>query len=160
MIDGPAHALTAAAALGAGINGGVFFAFSTFVMRALGRVPAPNGISTMQAINREAPSPLFMSLLFGTAVVGVAAGAAALADPDEPWAPLVLAGTGLYLVCPIATMAYHMPRNLALDSVDPDSPASRETWARWRRIWTNANHVRTVACFASAITWVLALRAT
>ena len=160
MIDGLAHTLTAAGAVGAGLNGGVFFAFSTFVMRALGDLPAPSGISAMQAIDRRAPSPLFMSLLFGTAAISVAVGAAAVARWDEPWAPLALAGSGLYLVCPITTVTYHVPRNLALDRLDPDTPAARETWPGWRRAWIAGNHLRTLACAASAVTWVLALRVT
>jgi uncharacterized membrane protein len=160
MIDGLAHALTAVAAIGAGLNGGVFFAFSTFVMRALGRLPAIHGMSAMQAINREAPSPLFMTLLFGTGAVSIAAGVAALARWEEAWAPYVLGGSALYLVCPIATMTYHVPRNNALDRMDPDSPAAGEAWARWHPAWTAGNHVRTVACLASAVTFVLALRVT
>jgi hypothetical protein len=45
MIDGRIHVLTVAAAVGSGVMAGVFFAFSTFVMRALGRLPAPQGIA-------------------------------------------------------------------------------------------------------------------
>jgi len=160
MIDGLARTLTEVGAVGAGLNGGVFFAFSTFVMRALGDVPAPYGISAMQAMNRRAPSPLFMSLLFGTAAVSVGVGAAAVARWDEAWAPLALAGAGLYLVCPITTMTYHVPRNLALDRLDPNTPEARETWAPWRRGWIAGNHLRTLASSASAITWVLALGVT
>ena len=40
-----------AAVLGCGLVAGIFFAFSTFVMRALGRRPAGEGIAAMQAIN-------------------------------------------------------------------------------------------------------------
>jgi len=43
--------VTLVAALGAGLNGGVFFAFSTFVMPALSRLPASQGIAAMQSIN-------------------------------------------------------------------------------------------------------------
>ena len=42
--------LTLIAALGCGLVAGVFFAFSTFVMKALGRVPPEAGISVMQSI--------------------------------------------------------------------------------------------------------------
>jgi uncharacterized membrane protein len=38
------------AALGCGLIAGVFFAFSTFVMKALAQQPAPLGIATMQSI--------------------------------------------------------------------------------------------------------------
>ena len=52
----------------------------------------------MQAINRAAPSPLFMTLLFGTAGVGVATAVSALRNLDEPAAVWQLVGAGLYLV--------------------------------------------------------------
>ena len=39
------------AAIGSGLIAGVFFAFSTFVMRALGRRPPTEGMAAMQAIN-------------------------------------------------------------------------------------------------------------
>ena len=95
MIDHLGPAFAVAGAVGAGLNGGVFFAFSTFVMRALARLPVSGGMSAMQAINREAPSPLFMLLLFGTGILSVAAGAIAIAGWDEPWAPYLLAGSAL-----------------------------------------------------------------
>jgi uncharacterized membrane protein len=156
VIDRVVLALTVIAAMGAGLNGGVFFAFSTFVMRALGRLPAPNGVSAMQAINREAPSPLFMLLLFGTGIVSIASGAVALTGWDEPWAPYLLAGSALYLVCPITTITYHVPRNIALDRIEPDSPAAEETWTSWHSAWTAGNHVRTLACVASTSAFALA----
>ncbi len=37
--------------LGSALVGGVFFAFSSFVMKALARVPSPEGIAAMQSIN-------------------------------------------------------------------------------------------------------------
>jgi uncharacterized membrane protein len=37
--------------LGSGLIAGVFFAFSTFVMKALARLPAAHGIAAMQSIN-------------------------------------------------------------------------------------------------------------
>ena len=63
------QALTLAAALGCGTVGGVFFAFSTFVMPALRRLPEAQGVAAMQSINITAITPLFMTALFGTAVV-------------------------------------------------------------------------------------------
>ena len=37
--------------IGAGIIGGVFFAFSTFIMKALAELPASQGAAAMQRIN-------------------------------------------------------------------------------------------------------------
>jgi uncharacterized membrane protein len=55
-------ALTLAAALGCALLGGLFFAFSNFVMKALMRIPAPSGIAAMQAINVTVLNPLFLGL--------------------------------------------------------------------------------------------------
>ena len=54
--------------------GGVFFAFSSFVMRALARMPPAQGIAAMQSINIVAVTPVFMTALFGTAVACVVVG--------------------------------------------------------------------------------------
>ena len=83
-MDGGLFALTVVTALGCGTIGGVFFAFSTFVMRALHRLPAVQGIAAMQSINAVAISPAFMAALFGTAAACVAVAIAALvAEPQR-----------------------------------------------------------------------------
>src|SRR5687768_13749063 len=66
------YGLTLLTALGSGLIGGVFFAFSTFVMRALARLPAAAGIAAMQGINVAVINPWFLVPFLGTAVAGVA----------------------------------------------------------------------------------------
>lgn len=56
-MTGLAYAVTLIAALGCGLVAGVFFAFSSFVMPALKRLPPAQGISAMQSINRLAVAP-------------------------------------------------------------------------------------------------------
>ena len=53
--------LTLFAALGCGLVAGVFFAFSPFVMKALARLPAEQGVAAMQAINVAAITFAFMA---------------------------------------------------------------------------------------------------
>ena len=43
-------ALTLVTALGCGLSAGALFAFSSFVMHGLRRLPAPQGIAAMQSI--------------------------------------------------------------------------------------------------------------
>jgi uncharacterized membrane protein len=50
-MDGFLAALTVVAALGCGLNAGVFLAFSSFVMKALARLQPAQGIAAMQSIN-------------------------------------------------------------------------------------------------------------
>ena len=158
MIDDYARALTLAAAVGAGVAGGVFFAFSTFVMKALADLPPANGVAAMQSINRRAPSPWFMALLFGTAALCVALVVSAILRWDEASAPYQLAGGLIYLVAIVLTIAYHVPRNDALALVDPASDGAAAAWSRYLAEWVPWNHVRTLTTIASAVLFVLALR--
>jgi uncharacterized membrane protein len=138
-------------ALGFGLAAGVFFAFSTFVMPALARLPAPQGIAAMQSINVKAINPLFMGALFGSALVGLAAGVVALTDLDETYAPYLVAGGAIYLLGTIGvTMAFNVPRNEALAKLDPTGAEAAGDWARYLAEWTGWNHVRTVAPFVAA----------
>ena len=43
--------LIVVSALGSGLVGGIFFAFSSFIMKAVARVPPAHGIAVMQSIN-------------------------------------------------------------------------------------------------------------
>ena len=63
MMNGLLFVLTLLAALGCAMMAGVFFAFSAFVMKALARLPAQQGIGAMQAINVAAVTPVFMVAL-------------------------------------------------------------------------------------------------
>jgi uncharacterized membrane protein len=151
--------LTVVAAIGAGVSGGVFFAFSTFVMKALGRLPDAQAVTAMNAINRAAPTPPFMLALFGSGAVSIALSVVAFRNLDQNWAPYVLIGSALYLVCVVVTVAYHVPHNDALALVDPRSPAAARAWAQYVSPWTAWNHVRTVTALTGATAFILGLRA-
>jgi len=159
MIDGYLRVLTIITAIGAGVSAGVFFAFSTFVMKALGRLPAAEGISSMHAINKAAPTPLFMLALFGTGAVSIVLSVVALRPLDQRWATYVLIGTALYLACLVLTMAYHVPRNNALALVDPTGSGAAHAWEQYFSSWTAWNHVRTVTALAGSTAFIMALRA-
>jgi uncharacterized membrane protein len=159
MIAGYIRALTVVAAVGAGVSGGVFFAFSTFVMKGLGRLPNSEGISAMNAINKAAPNPLFMVALFGTGAISIALSAVALRHLSQPWAIYLFIATALYLVCVVLTMAYHVPHNSALALIDPNAPNAAHAWAQYHPPWTAWNHVRTISALAGATSYILALRA-
>ena len=135
-------ALTFAAALGCGLAAGVFYAFSTYVMPALGRLPAAQGIAAMQEINRVAPRP-FMQTQAGAALVVLAAAVAVLLDWDTSYGWYVLAAAPIYVLSVIGlTAGYHVPRNNAIDRLTAGDPASEQPWHRYVAEWTRANHLR------------------
>ncbi len=150
--------LTVIATVGAAASGGVFLAFSTFVMKALGRLPPAQGMAAMQSINTAAPNPVFMATLFGTAVVGIGLSVGALRRTGETGDVYVLVGTGLYLVAIGLTVAYHVPRNNALEVLDPHAAGSADAWSRYLGGWTAWNHVRTATSLGGAVAFALALR--
>ncbi len=157
-MTGLAYPATLIAALGCGLIGGVFFAFSSFVMPALKRLPPAQGISAMQSINVLAVTPAFMAALFGTAAacVGLVAWAV-ISWGDRSTAP-VLAGGALYLVGTIGvTMACNVPLNNMLAKLHPRGTEAAGRWDRFVTRWTAWNHVRTVAALAAAAALTVAL---
>lgn len=158
MDDTTTRTLTLTAAVGAGLCAGVYFAFSTFIMRALGRLPAPDGLRAMQSINRFAPNPPFMVALFGTGLLCLGLAVGSVATLDQSPSRLRLAGALLYLVSVGLTVAFHVPRNDAVDALDPTAPSSADAWRTYCTEWTAGNHVRTVAALAGTIALVLSAR--
>lgn len=143
--------LVIATAVGAGLNGGVFFAFSTFVMSALRRLPPTQGLTAMQEINVTAVTAAFMTLLFGTAALSVAVIVGALADWSSPATALAVTGAAVYLAGVIGTtLTFNVPRNNALATVNAQASDAAERWRRYQASWTAGNHVRTASCVAAA----------
>lgn len=152
-------ALTLLAALGSGLIAGVFFAFSSFVMRALGRIPAAEGIAAMQSINIVVLNPVFLLVFVGTAVLCGIAIVFSWLRWNEPGAVYLLAGGLLYLTGTfLVTMVFNVPRNDALAAVAPASPEGARLWADYLTSWTAWNHVRAAAALAAAASFSLALR--
>lgn len=138
--------LTAVTATGAALIAGVFFAFSSFVMPALAKIPAAQGIAAMQAINVVVLRSAFMPVFLGTALLCLAV--AVLSGGD--WMPI--GGSLLYLLgCFGVTGRFNVPLNYRLAHVVPDSDAGAALWAHYMRRWTLWNHVRTLASLAAAI---------
>lgn len=155
-MSGILYVATLASALGCGLVAGVFFAFSTFVMGALERLPPAQGIAAMQSINRVAVTPAFMTALFGTAAACLGLIGWAVISWGERPAALVLAGGALYLVGTIGvTIARNVPLNDGLAKLHPQDAES--FWTRYLSVWTAWNHVRTAAALAAAATLSIAL---
>lgn len=151
-------ALTVFCALGSGVVGGVFYAFSTFVMAALARLPAAQGIAAMQAINITVINPVFFAAFLGTAAACLVLAGFSLRGWARPGAGWQLAGCGIYMAgCILVTMVCNVPRNDALAKLDPAAAASAAPWASYVAEWTAWNHVRTVAGIAAMATFLAGL---
>ncbi len=149
------------AALGAGVLGGFFMAFSTIVMSALRRSPERGGLEVMQAINADAErSVALLGTLFGTTAACVVALMVGLADLGAAGAGWLAAGAAAHLVGSFGmTVAFHVPRNQALDRVDAADAGAVPAWRTYARVWTAGNHVRTVAGVVAAAALAIGLAA-
>lgn len=158
MDETSTYVLTFATALGCGLMAGLFFTFSVFQMRALDRLGPAQAVAAMQSINTTILTPLFLFVFMGTAIASVVLGVIALIDLEGAERTYVLVGCGLYLVAVmVLTMGYHVPRNNALDAVDPASPDAASHWARYFREWTRANHVRTLGSLGALASLIAAI---
>jgi uncharacterized membrane protein len=152
-------AATLASAIGSALIAGSFFAFSTFVMSALGKLPPPQGIAAMQSINVVVINPWFMTAFVGTAALCAGVAVAALARWHDPGAVCLLGGAILYVAGAFGvTMVFNVPRNDALATLAPSSAEAARRWAVYLSTWTAWNHVRTIAALGAMVSFTLAFR--
>ncbi|WP_192245744.1 anthrone oxygenase family protein [Mesorhizobium silamurunense] len=146
------------AAIGSGVVGGVFFAFSNFVMPALARLPAAGGIAAMNSISITVITPTFMTALFGTGLICLVLIAAALFGWSQSGSYWLLAGAVIYPIGnPIVTMVFNVPLNDALAAVDPASANGAVVWTNYLSEWVMWNHVRTVTAIVAMACFIMAL---
>lgn len=150
--------LTIVTLLGSGLIAGVFFAFSTFVMKGLGQLKEADGIAAMQSINLTVINPVFLGVFMGTALASLACVAAALLNWSDPGAVFLLSGGMLYFIGSfMVTGAFNIPRNNALAALNPADPAGPRFWRNYLRDWTAWNHVRMFASLAALVALLIAL---
>jgi len=151
-------ALTFPSLLGCGLVAGIFFAFSNFVMKSLGRLPSAQGIAAMQNINVDVINGWFMLAFMGTAVCCLAVAISCFFAWDKPGSAYLLAGSLFYLVGTIlVTMIFNVPLNNTLAAVDPTSADAIEVWSIYLKSWVLWNHVRTIAALAATACFGFAL---
>jgi uncharacterized membrane protein len=150
--------LTLTAVLGSALVAGVFFAFSTFVMDALDRIPPAQGINAMNQINETVVRPGFMIAFVGTAILALVLGVYAVLNWGDRHATFLLVASVLYIVGTfVLTMVHHVPLNDRLADVDPNSAAAASEWRHYFDGWVPWNHVRTIAPLASTALYAVAL---
>lgn len=150
--------LQLSAALGSGLIAGVFFAFSSFVLPALARLPAPLGIAAMQSINLVVLNRSFLGVFLGTAGCCVLLVPGALSSAAPPGSRLAAAGALLYLLgCVLVTCAGNVPENEALAPLAADTEQAAAFWGGYVARWAAWNHVRTAFAFAASLLFILSL---
>jgi len=149
--------LSLASALGAGLIAGVFFAFSSFVMPALAKLPAVQGVAAMQSINLVVLNRSFLGVFVGTAVLCSILAALSLPSWSLPGSKLRIAGSALYVVGTFCvTMVCNVPLNDRLAKLE--LAAAVQMWSEYVPQWTTWNTVRALAALAAAAALTLSQR--
>ena len=153
----PVDILIIGTLIGSAVVGGVFFTFSTFVMKALARIPSHEGIRAMQSINIVVINPLVMGALFGTALLSLLIIGLIIAGIIS--SPYLLLGSIFYLAGTFMITALgNVPLNNLLAEVAPDNGRkAEEIWSLYLKKWTFLNHIRTSSAILASVFLTLAL---
>lgn len=147
-------------AIGCGLLAGLYFAFSAFIMTALGRIAQASGISAMNAINAVIVQSLFMPVFLGTTLSALVLAIAGALRWGQPGASAMLLSGALYVIGMFGcTAIIHVPMNNALAAVDPAGAEAASVWARYLSDWTLWNHVRTISSTLACALFIWAIAA-
>ena len=148
-----------ASVLAYGLLGGVFLAFSDFIMRSLGQVSGHGGVEAMQIINREVFRIVFMVLFLGMAPVSVLLIVHGLAWGEGNGALLIAGAGAVYLIGGfLVTVVFNVPLNETLAAMDTDDQATARYWqGTYLPRWTFWNSVRTGACALASVMMMIGL---
>ncbi len=144
-------------ALWSAIVGGVFSAFSEFIMSALLKSEPASGIEAMQHINRDVIRTQFVAGTLSIAVFSVLFAFYSLAVFEgAALVTLVLASLVYVPSVFLMTMLGNVPMNNKLDSLDHSSAEAQNYWMEYSAKWTRLNHFRSLGSTLTSGLYIIA----
>lgn len=144
-------------ALWSAVIGGVFSAFSEFIMAGLLRTAPAGGIEAMQHINRTVIKTQFVAGILSIAPFSVLFAAySATVFKGVALATLILAPTVYLPTVFFMTIFGNVPMNKKLERLDHASTEAEDYWRQYGRDWTRLNHVRSVGSIITAALYIIA----
>lgn len=142
------------AAIGCGLMGGIYFAFSMFILRAFDSLGAAPASAAMNAINVVILRSPFMPLFWLTTLASLALAVLALWSWQSTPARIVFASGLVYVLGMfVCTVVFNVPLNDRLAAAAGDA----DMWQRYLVEWTRWNHLRTLASTVACAGFVWAL---
>lgn len=144
-------------ALWSAVTGGVFSAFSEFIMAGLLRAEPKAGIQAMQQINKTVIRTQFVAGILLIPVLSILFAVYAFSAIEGPaLAALILAPAVFVPSVFLMTLFGNVPMNNRLDSLDPASPEAAAYWQVYGRNWTRLNHYRAIGSVLTAMVYMAA----
>ena len=138
----PVVVLTTIAAIASAAAAGMMYVFSTFVMRGLDRTGPINAITAMRGINVAANSNgAFLLAYLGASVLAIAVGVVAVVQIGRPGSGWLLAGAIFGVLGALITIAFNVPLNNHLDTVDPAGLSVAEAAGEWQAYFAHVDGV-------------------
>lgn len=144
-------------ALWSAVVGGVFSAFSEFVMSGLLKTASAGGIEAMQHINRDVIKTQFVAGILLIALFSVLFALYSLAVFDGAALVTLILAPSVYLPTVfLLTMFGNVPMNNKLESLDHTTNEAAAYWVEYGRKWTRFNHVRSLGSIVTAGLYIIA----
>jgi uncharacterized membrane protein len=113
----------------------------------------------MRGINADANTNApFLLAYFAAALLAVALGVAAVAQIHRPGSGWLLAGAVFGMLGAIVTIAFNVPLNDHLGTVDLSGTDAAAEWRAYLSTWTAWNHVRTLTAIIAPVLMLIGLR--
>jgi uncharacterized membrane protein len=144
-------------ALWSAVIGGVFSAFSEFIMSALLRTTPAGGIEAMQHINRTVIKTQFVAGILLIAPLSVLFAFYSLMVFEGVALTTIILAPIVYLPTVfLMTIFGNVPMNNKLDRVDHTSTEAKVYWSKYVRDWTRLNHARSLGSVLTAGLYIAA----
>lgn len=139
------------------VIGGVFTAFSEFIMAALVRSKSETGIEAMQNINITVIPTQFVVGIFAVSITSIWLAVQALTRFEGLTQIALIAASGVYVSTVfLITLLGNVPMNNRLASVDAGSDEGAAYWQIYGRRWTRLNHARSLGSIVTGALYILA----
>ena len=129
---------------------GIYFSFSSFIMKSFSFIDKASGMSAMQSINDVILKSPFMVLFFGTTLLSIfylVYGFLNLGDAYH--LTIMSAGFIYFLGMFLCTIFFNVPLNNKLKGANCQTDEGQIVWDLYLERWTSWNHLRTLACLLS-----------
>lgn len=144
-------------ALWSAVVGGVFSAFSEFIMSALLKAEPSSGIEVMQHINRDVIKTQFVAGILSIGIFSVLFGFYSLVVFEGASLITLILAVLVYLPSVfLITIFGNVPMNNRLDSLDHTSAEAHDFWRDYGEKWTRLNHLRSIGSILTAGLYLIA----